>query len=112
MANSRGPSSLAGLAKETGAKVVTVQEAARAGDVVIVTIPETKIRELPKHLFEGVPAVVVVIDTGNYYPRERHGRIDEIDGGMTESRRVETQLGRTSSRPPDNLSYVLAHLKK
>jgi predicted dinucleotide-binding enzyme len=28
VANSRGPSSLAGLAKETGAKAVTVQEAA------------------------------------------------------------------------------------
>ena len=71
VANSRGPSSLAGLAKKTGAKAVTVQEAARARSVVIVTIPEAKIRDLPKDLFEGVPSDVVVIDTGNYYPRER-----------------------------------------
>lgn len=94
VANSRGPSSLAGLAKETSAKAVTVHEAARAGSVVIVTIPEGKIRELPKNLFEGVPGAVVVIDTGNYYPRERDGRIDEIEAGMLESRWVETQLGR------------------
>ena len=40
VANSRGPKSLADLAAETGAKAVTVNEAARSGDVVIVTIPE------------------------------------------------------------------------
>ena len=61
---SRGPSSLTGLANETGAKAVTVREAARAGQVVVVTIPEAHIRDLPKHLFEGVPSDVVVIDKG------------------------------------------------
>ena len=94
VANSRGPSSLAGLAKETGAKAVTVGEAAKAGHVVIVTIPEAKIRDLPKNLFEGVSSDVVVVDTGNYYPRERDGRIDEIEAGTTESRWVANQLGR------------------
>ena len=93
VANSRGPASLAGLAKETGAKPVTVAEAARAGEVVVVTIPEAKIRDLPKDLFSGVPENVVVIDTGNYYPRERDGRIEEIEAGMPESRWVEHQLG-------------------
>ena len=39
VANSRGPESLAGLAAETGAKAVSVPEAARAGEVVVVTIP-------------------------------------------------------------------------
>ena len=105
VANSRGPSSLAGLAKETGAKAVTVQDAARAGKVVIVTIPEAKIRDLPKNLFEGVPSDVVVIDTGNYYPRERDGRIDEIEGGMPESRWVETQLGRPVVKAFNTLNY-------
>jgi predicted dinucleotide-binding enzyme len=92
VANSRGPESLAGLAKETGAKAVTVEQAAKAGQVVIVTIPEGKIQELPKDLFDAVPADVVVVDTGNYYPRERDGRIAEIEAGMTESRWVATQL--------------------
>ena len=105
VANSRGPASLAGLAKETGAKAVTVREAAQAGQVVIVTIPEGKIRDLPKNLFEGVRSDVVVIDTGNYYPRERDGRIDEIEAGMLESRWVETQLGRRVVKAFNTMNY-------
>jgi len=105
VANSRGPSSLSGLAKETGAKAVTVREAARAGQVDIVTIPEAKIRDLPKNLFEGVPSDVVVIDTGNYYPRERDGRIDAIEAGMPESRWVANQLGRPVVKAFNTMNY-------
>ena len=105
VANSRGPSSITALAKETGAKAVTVQEAARAGNVVIVSIPEAKIRNLPTNLFEGVPGDVVVIDTGNYYPRERDGRIDEIEIGMPESRWVEKQLGRSVVKAFNTMNY-------
>jgi predicted dinucleotide-binding enzyme len=94
IANSRGPESLAGLASETGARPVTVRDAARAGEVVIVTIPEGKIPQLPAGLFDGVPASVVVVDTGNYYPRQRDGRIAGIEEGVTESRWVEQHLGR------------------
>jgi len=105
VANSRGPASLAGLAKETGANAVAVQEAARAGNVVIVTIPEAKIGNLPKNLFEDVPGDVVVIDTGNYYPRERDSRIDQIEAGMLESRWVETQLGRPVVKAFNTMNY-------
>lgn len=105
VANSRGPSSLAGLAKETGAKAVTAGEAAKAGQVVVVTIPEAKIRDLSKNLFEGVPSDVVVIDTGNYYPRERDGRINEIEDAMTESRWVATQLGRPVVKAFNTMNY-------
>ncbi|MER1027834.1 NAD(P)-binding domain-containing protein [Pseudomonas aeruginosa] len=94
VANSRGPDSLAELAAETGATAVTVSEAARSGEIVFVAIPVWKIAELPKDLFDGVGPNVVVVDTGNYYPRERDGRIDEIEEGMTESRWVANQLGR------------------
>ncbi|HEX4643541.1 MAG TPA: NAD(P)-binding domain-containing protein [Candidatus Acidoferrales bacterium] len=93
VANSRGPESLADLAAETGAKAVTAEEAARTGDVVVVTIPEAKIRNLPEDLFEGVSKNVVIVDTGNYYPQQRDGRIEEIELGMPESRWVELQLG-------------------
>lgn len=103
VANSRGPASLAELARETGAKAVTAAEAARAGEVVVVTIPEAKIRGLPKDLFAGVPSEVVVVDTGNYYPRERDGRIDEIEAGMAESRWVERQLGRPVVKAFNNI---------
>ena len=103
VANSRGPESLTDLARETGASAVTVAEAARTGEVVVVTIPEAKIRNLPKDLFEGVPANVVVVDTGNYYPRQRDGRIAEIEEGMTESRWVERQLGRPVVKAFNNI---------
>jgi 8-hydroxy-5-deazaflavin:NADPH oxidoreductase len=93
IANSRGPETLAALARETRARPVTVEEAARAGDVVIVTIPEKSVPRLPAGLFAGVPDDVVVVDTGNYYP-QRDGRIDPIEKGTTESRWVSDQLGR------------------
>lgn len=102
VANSRGPESLADLARESGATAVTAKEAARAGEVVIVTIPEGKVRDLPKDLFEGVPESVVVVDTGNYYP-QRDGRIAEIENGMPESVWAERQLGRPVIKAFNNI---------
>ena len=103
IANSRGPDTLTGLAWETGATPVTVEEAARAGELVIVTIPEKNVRQLPHGLFDGVPADVVVVDTGNYYPRQRDGLIDEIESGKTESRWVSDQLGRPVVKAFNNI---------
>lgn len=103
VANSRGPASLADLAKQTGAKPVSVREAARAGEIVVVTIPERNIPDLPKDLFTGVPEDVVVIDTGNYYPQQRDGRIEGIESGLTESRWVSQQLGRPVVKAFNNI---------
>jgi 8-hydroxy-5-deazaflavin:NADPH oxidoreductase len=103
VANSRGPETLSGLAKETGAKPVTTKEAAHAGEVVVVTIPEGEIPKLPKGLFAGVPDGVVVVDTGNYYPQQRDGKIEEIEKGMVESRWVERQLGRPVVKAFNNI---------
>lgn len=103
VANSRGPETLRGLAEETGATPVTAREAARAGEVVIVTIPQANIRDLPDDLFEGVPDDVVVVDTGNYYPRERDGRIEPIEEGLPESRWVADQLGRPVIKAFNNI---------
>jgi predicted dinucleotide-binding enzyme len=91
VANSRGPETLERLAEETGARAGTVNEAATDKEVVIVTIPEKSVPELPKGLFGDSRAVVV--DTGNYYPK-RDGKINEIESGTTESRWVSEQLGR------------------
>ena len=44
-----------------------------------------------------------MVDTGNYYPRERDGRIEPIESGMTESRWVETQLGRPVIKAFNNI---------
>lgn len=109
VANSRGPQTLTKLAAETGAKPVNVKEAARAGDVVVVTIPEKNISSLPADLFKDVPASVVVIDTGNYYPRQRDGRIDAIENGMPESQWVAQQLGRPVIKAFNNI--YAAHLQ-
>jgi 8-hydroxy-5-deazaflavin:NADPH oxidoreductase len=113
VANSHGPETLAGLAAETGAKAVTVEEAARGKDVVVVTIPQKNIRDLPSGLFDGVPDDVVVVDTGNYYPRNRDGRIDGIEEGLTESRWVERQLGRPVIKAFNNIyaQHLLTHGK-
>jgi 8-hydroxy-5-deazaflavin:NADPH oxidoreductase len=103
VANSRGPETLAGLAGETGAKAVSVREAARSGEVVVVTIPMKNVPQLPAGLFEGVPDSVVVVDTCNYYPQQRDGRIDAIEAGMPESRWVEQQLGRPVVKAFNNI---------
>ena len=103
VANSRGPATLAGLAQETGARAATVEQAARAGEVVIITIPEKNIPQLPKTLFDGVSPDVVVVDTGNYYPQQRDGRIDAIEEGLSESRWVSHQLGRPVIKAFNNI---------
>src|SRR5437868_984365 len=93
VANSRGPETLADLARETGATPVTVREAARSGDVVIISIPVKSVPKLPRDAFAGLPANVVVVDTGNYYP-QRDGHIAEIEAGTTETRWTSQQLKR------------------
>ncbi|OQD56618.1 NADP oxidoreductase [Streptomyces phaeoluteigriseus] len=94
VANSRGPHTLKELAEETGATPVRVEEAARGAEIVVVTIPLKAVPDLPEGLFDEAAEGVAVIDTGNYYPQQRDGRIDAIeDEGITESRWTERQLG-------------------
>lgn len=102
VANSRGPETLRDLAAQTGAKATSVAEAASNKDVVVVTIPEKNVPELPKDLFDGAGDAVVV-DTGNYYPQQRDGRINDIEQGMTESRWVAEQLGRPVIKAFNNI---------
>src|SRR5215212_5055657 len=80
ISNSRGPESLRALVEELGphARAVTVDEAAAAGDLVVVTIPLKSIGTVPVAPLAGK----VVIDTNNYYP-ERDGHIPELDNEST-----------------------------
>lgn len=94
VANSRGPQTLQQLAAETGASAVSAPKAVRDRDVIVVMIPEKNVPQLPKDLFVGIPAETVVIDTGNYYPCQRDGRIEAIERGMPESTWVSQQIGR------------------
>jgi predicted dinucleotide-binding enzyme len=94
ISNSRGPESLTALAAEIGATPVSVVDAAKAGEIVILATPTKAVAELPRALFANVPGGVVVIDIGNYHPELRDGRIDAIDRGMLDSQWVAQQLGR------------------
>ena len=93
VANSRDPETIASLVAESGATAAWASEAAHGADVVVVTITEKNVPSLPDNFLKGAANDVVVIDTGNYYPKERDGRIQEIEAGMTESRWVEEQIG-------------------
>lgn len=85
VSNSRGPETLAGLVDGLGggAQALAAADAARFGDVVLVSIPFGRYRELPT---EGV-AGKVVIDTNNYYPR-RDGTFEELDSDRMISREL------------------------
>lgn len=103
IANSRGPETLKEFAGEIGANPVSVREAARAGDVVILSIPQKAVTLLPKDLFAGVPSSVVVIDTGNYFPQLRDGRIEALEAGTPDSKWVAQQLGRPVVKAFNNI---------
>ena len=104
IANSRGPQTLRDLASEVGATAVTALEAARSGEIVVITIPERSVADLPRDLFTGVPADVVVIDTGNYYP-SRDGRMPAIEQGQPESAWVAAQIGRPVIKAFNNIYF-------
>ncbi|GAB3861891.1 NAD(P)-binding domain-containing protein [Micromonospora andamanensis] len=90
LSNSRGPDTLTGLVEELGpqASAGTVDAAARAGDLVVVTIPLKSYRAVPAEPLAGK----VVIDTNNYYP-QRDGQFPELDeGSVTSSELLQRHL--------------------
>lgn len=94
LANSRGPDSLAELARATGARAATVADAVQGADIVVVAVPMARVAGLPKDLFRNAPAGQLVIDTSNYYPQQRDGLIAPVEAELTESGWVEQQLAR------------------
>lgn len=105
VANSRGPETLRELERETGAKAVTVEQAVRDKDLLVLTIPTKAVKDLPPGLFRSVPASVPVIDTCNYYPRQRDGKIAEVDDGKPESRWVGEQIGHPVVKVFNNINF-------
>ena len=82
VSNSRGPETLQDLVAELGerARAVTPPEAIEFGEIVVVSVPFGRFRELPPEHAEGK----VVIDTNNYYPN-RDGHFKELDTDRTTS---------------------------
>lgn len=93
VANSRDPQTLAELADETGATAVWAAQAAEDADLVIVSIPQKNVPNLPAGLLKGAKPGAPVIETNNYYPQQRDGRIDVIEAGTPESVWVSQQIG-------------------
>ena len=93
VANSRGPETLADLAAETGATALPVEQVAEGAEVVVVTVPQARVPDLPAGVLDAAADGAVVVDTGNYYPQQRDGRIAAIEDGLTESQWVAEQLG-------------------
>ena len=113
VANLRGPETLADLAAETGAVPTTPAQAVRDRDVVVVTIPMGKIVNLPDNLFDQAPHDLIVIDTCNYLPRQRDGRIGGIEDGLAESRWVSEQLDHPVIKVFNNIDrdHLLHHAR-
>ena len=80
VSNSRGPETLAPLVAELGpkARAATAADAAKAGDIVVVSVPLKNYRAVPVGPLQGK----IVIDTNNYYP-QRDGQIRELDDEST-----------------------------
>ncbi|CAN5609458.1 NAD(P)-binding domain-containing protein [soil metagenome] len=76
ISNSRGPETLTELVAELGprARAATATQAGEDGDLVVVTVPLGKYRQVPVEPL----ADKIVIDTNNYY-FERDGHIAELD---------------------------------
>jgi predicted dinucleotide-binding enzyme len=80
IANSRGPETLTDLVASIGdrARAATAQDAAEAGDFVVVTVPLKAIDAIPAEPLAGK----TVLDTNNYY-FERDGHIADLDEKKT-----------------------------
>jgi predicted dinucleotide-binding enzyme len=92
VSNSRDPETLADLAAETGATAVWAKDAPVDADLVIVSIPQKNTPDLAPGIVSTRKPDASVIETNNYYPQQRDGRIDAIEEGTPESVWVSEQL--------------------
>ena len=93
VSNSRDPETLSDLAAETGATAVWAKDAPVDADLVIVSIPQKNTPDLAPGIVSTRKPDAPVIETNNYYPQQRDGRIDAIEEGTPESVWVSEQLG-------------------
>src|SRR5215213_1681063 len=112
LSNSRGPETLRGLVDQLGlrASAATAEQAAAAGDIVVLTVPLSAVDQVPVEPLRDK----VVIDTCNYYP-QRDGHVAELDDeSTTSSELVQRHLpGSNVVKCFNNLSYVhLAELAR
>jgi 8-hydroxy-5-deazaflavin:NADPH oxidoreductase len=82
VSNSRGPATLADLVAELGplARAGTTEDAAAAGDIVVVSIPFRAYQSVPAQPLAGK----LVLDTCNYN-LQRDGHFEALDDGLETS---------------------------
>src|ERR1044072_4265130 len=105
MSSSGGPEPLAGLVAELGpkARAATPLEAAKAGDIVVVTVPLKNYRSVPV----APPAGKVDTDTNNYYP-QRDGHMPELDDESTTTAEL-LQAHLPKSKVVKGFNHIYAH---
>jgi predicted dinucleotide-binding enzyme len=105
ISNSRGPETLATLIAELGpgARAATAQEAAKAGDIAVVSVPLKNYKSVPVEPLAGK----IVIDTNNYYP-QRDGHIAELDNESTTTAEL-LQAHLPASKVVKAFNHIYAH---
>ena len=122
LSNSRGREAVAPIAARLGCAAGAAAEAARFGDIVVVSVPLNAFDALPAQAIGGR----IVVDTCNYYP-QRDGERPELErGGETTSGLLQkalpeavlvkafnsalaTHLARGGAPTPDGLRHALPY---
>jgi IS30 family transposase len=113
LSNSRGPETLTDTVAQLGprAAAATSEQAAAAGDIIVVTVPVKAFPNLPAAPLAGK----TIIDTCNYGP-ERDGHIPELDSNALTSSELllryipdATDIDKpgTADARPDRASFPL-----
>jgi predicted dinucleotide-binding enzyme len=84
------------------ARAATAADAAKAGDIVVVTVPLKNYRQVPVEPLAGK----IVIDTNNYYP-QRDGHIPELDNESTTTSEL-LQLHLPASKVVKAFNHIYA----
>ncbi|MYN01172.1 NAD(P)-binding domain-containing protein [Pseudoduganella sp. DS3] len=103
IANSRGPETLKELIDRLGpsARAATAEEAARAGDVVVIAVPLQLVNNMPREALAGK----IVLDTNNYMTW-RDGHYTVIDSGQ----KTEHEL-RQEHLPASKVVKAFTHIQ-
>jgi len=108
IANTRGLHTI-GFADNEGIRAVELRDAAKDVNVVIISIPFTKVAELPKNLFSELNKNVPVIETMNYFLLS-DGLIEDLENGKLHSEWVSERIGRPVVKAFNDIAFVVAFL--
>ncbi|KQT20847.1 3-hydroxyisobutyrate dehydrogenase [Chryseobacterium sp. Leaf404] len=109
--NTQDFAELSNIAEQLGAKAATIEDVVKDVEAIILSIPFSAYKDLPKDLFRDVPQEVVIMDTSNYSPL-RDGELAGLEG-KTESEYISETLGRPVVKVFNMAwAYTLKHQSK